>query len=162
MDKEKIKRYLLDFHDRDFNLLERDMVLKESNKIQTIIGARRVGKTYLLFNKMLNLEKSGILREQIIYLNFESPILNDLSYKEISEIIEVHWSIFPETIKKKIYLFIDEPQVINKWEVAIRDIYDRYNCHIFLTGSSSKLLSKEIATSLRGRSVTNLLLPLSF
>ena len=162
MDKEKIKRYLLDFNKRNFNLIDRDLVIKESNKIQTIIGARRVGKTSLLFNKIQNLEKSGIPRKQIIYFNFESPILSDISYKEISELIDVQWSLFPETIKKKLYIFIDEPQVINKWELAIRDIYDRYNCQIFLTGSSSKLLSKEIATSLRGRSITNLLLPLSF
>ena len=162
MDKERIKRYLLDFNNRKFDLIERDIAIKESNKIQTIIGARRVGKTYLLFNKIKKLEESGIKREQIIYLNFESPILNDISYKEINEIIEIQWSIFPDTIKKKIYIFIDEPQVINKWELAVRDIYDRYNCYIFLTGSSSKLLSKEIATSLRGRSITNLLLPLSF
>ena len=162
MDKEKIKRYLLDFNKRNFNLIDRDLVIKESNKIQTIIGARRVGKTSLLFNKIQNLEKSGIPRKQIIYFNFESPILSDISYKEISELIDVQWSLFPETIKKKLYIFIDEPQVINKWELAIIDIYDRYNCQIFLTGSSSKLLSKEIATSLRGRSITNLLLPLSF
>ena len=162
MDKEKIKRYLLDFNKRNFNLIDRDLVIKESNKIQTIIGARRVGKTSLLFNKIQNLEKSGIPRKQIIYFNFESPILSDISYKEISELIDVQWSLFPETIKKKLYIFIDEPQVINKWELAIRDIYDRYNCQIFLTGSSSKLLSKEIATSLRGRSIPNLLLPLSF
>ncbi len=162
MDKERIKRYLLDFNNRKFDLIERDMTIKESTKIQTVIGARRVGKTYLLFNKIKNLEESGIQREQIVYLNFESPILSDISYKEINEIIEIQWSIFPETIKKKIYIFIDEPQVISKWELAVRDIYDRYNCHVFLTGSSSKLLSKEIATSLRGRSITNLLLPLSF
>jgi len=162
MDKEKIKRYLLDFNKRQFNLIERELVIKESNKIQTIVGARRVGKTSLLFNKIQSLEKSGILREQIIYLNFESPILSEILYKEISELIEIQWSLFPEIIKKKLYLFIDEPQVINKWELAIRDIYDNYNCQIFLTGSSSKLLSKEIATSLRGRSITNLLLPLSF
>lgn len=162
MDKDKIKRYLLDFQNRKFNVISREMFIKDSNKIQTIIGARRVGKTYLLFDKIRQLEESGILRKQIIYLNFESPILNDSSYKEINEIIELQWSIFPETIKKKFYIFIDEPQVINKWELAVRDIYDRYNCHIFLTGSSSKLLSREIATSLRGRSITNLLLPLSF
>ncbi len=162
MDTEKIKRYLLDFNKREFNLIDRELIIKESNKIQTVIGARRVGKTSLLFNKIQNLEKSGILKEQILYFNFESPILSDISYKEISELIEVQWSIFPEIIKKKLFIFIDEPQVINKWELAIRDIYDRYNCQIFLTGSSSKLLSKEIATSLRGRSITNLLLPLSF
>ena len=114
MDKEKIKRYLLDFNKRNFSLIDRDLVIKESNKIQTIIGARRVGKTSLLFNKIQNLEKSGIPRKQIIYFNFESPILSEILYKEISELIEIQWSLFPEIIKKKLYLFIDEPQVINK------------------------------------------------
>ncbi len=162
MDKDKIRLYLLDFQKRHFDLIDRELKIKESNKIQTIIGARRVGKTYLLFNKIKSLQEAGISREQIVYLNFESPILSDVSYKDIGGIIEMQWSIFPEIIKKKLYIFIDEPQVINKWELAVRDINDRYNCYIFLTGSSSKLLSKEIATSLRGRSLTNLLLPLSF
>src|SRR3989344_9206472 len=132
MDKENIKRYLLDFNNRKFKLIEREIAIKESNKIQTVIGARRVGKTYLLFNKIKLLEESGIQRNQIIYFNFESPILSDVSYKEISELIEIQWSIFPDIIKKKIYIFIDEPQAVSKWELAIRDIYDRYNCHIFL------------------------------
>ncbi len=162
MDSERIKHYLLDFQNRKFNMLDRELQIKESSKIQTVIGARRVGKTYLLFNKIKHLEQSGISREQMIYLNFESPLLSEISFKEINEIMELHWSLFPGAIKKKLYLFIDEPQVIPKWELAVRDIYDRYDCQIFLTGSSSKLLSKEIATSLRGRAVTNLLLPLSF
>ncbi len=162
MDKEKVKRYLLDFQDREFKPIDRELFIKESQKIQTVIGARRVGKTYLFFNRINKLKESGVSRKQIIYINFESPILSDISYKEISEIIELQWSIFPEIIKKKIYLFIDEPQIVEKWELALRDINDRYNCHIFLTGSSSKLLSKDIATSLRGRAITNLLLPLSF
>jgi len=98
----------------------------------------------------------------MIYLNFENPILYDFSYKEIKDIIELHWSIFPKTINKKLFLFIDEPQVVDKWEVAIRNIYDDFNVSIFLSGSSSRLLSKEISTSLRGRSISTALLPLSF
>lgn len=163
MDIEKIKQYLLDFQERDFlNLKKREIQIKDSSKIQTVIGARRAGKTYLLFNKIKELEEKGIARKQIAYLNFENPVLNDVSHKEIKDIIELHWSIFPEIINKKIYLFIDEPQSIAKWELAIREIYDNYNCRLFITGSSSKLLSKEISTSLRGRSITTVLLPLSF
>jgi len=163
MDKERIKRYLLDFQEKIFpNLKDRDIQLKESSKIQTVIGARRVGKTYLLFNKITELQNKGINKKQIIYLNFENPILNEVSCKEFGEIIELHWSLFPETIKQKLYLFIDEPQSIDKWELAVRELYDDYSCHIFITGSSSKLLSKEIMTSLRGRSISNVLLPLSF
>lgn len=163
MDKEKIKQYLLDFQERKFlGLKKRDIQLKNSLKIQAITGARRVGKTYLLFNKIGELEEKGIPRKRMIYLNFENPVLNEISFKEIKEIIGLHWSIFPETMNQKIYLFIDEPQSIPKWELAIRELYDNYNCYLFITGSSSKLLSKEIATCLRGRSITIALLPLSF
>jgi predicted AAA+ superfamily ATPase len=97
-----------------------------------------------------------------MYLNFESPILDDLSYKEIRKVVEIQRELFPKIMRKKIYLFIDEPQVIEKWELAIRNLQDDYNIEIFLTGSSSKLLSQEIATSLRGRSLTFKLLTLSF
>ncbi|MEA3514367.1 MAG: ATP-binding protein [Nanoarchaeota archaeon] len=163
MDKEKIKRHLIDFQERIFlNLKERDIKLKDSSKIQAVIGARRVGKTYLFFNKIRALEGKGIGRKQIIYLNFENPVINNVSYKDIKDIIELHWSLFPETINKKLYLFIDEPQSIDQWELAVRELYDDYNCNIFITGSSSKLLSKEISTTLRGRSLTTVLLPLSF
>ncbi len=163
MNKEIIKKYLLDFQERKFaDVKPRDFTLSDSSKIQTIIGARRTGKTYLLYNKILELEKFGVKRNQVIYLNFENPILDDFSYKEIKNIIDVHWSIFPETTNKKLYLFIDEPQVIQNWERAIRSIYDDYNLKIFLTGSSSRLLSKEVATSLRGRSISFILLTLSF
>ncbi len=163
MNKEKIKTYLLDFQERKFsNIKKREIILPDTAKIQTIIGARRTGKTYLLYNKILELEKSGISRKQMVYLNFESPALDDLSYKEIGDVITLQWSLFPEIAQKRMYIFIDEPQAIDKWEAAIRDLHDNLNAQIFITGSSSRLLSKEIATSLRGRSISTLLLPLSF
>jgi len=163
MDKEKIKQYLLDFQEKKFkNIIERDIKIKTSEKIHSLIGARRVGKTYMLFNKINELEKEGIDKKQIIYINFESPILNDIVAKEIREILEIQFSLFPEIVNKKLYLFIDEPQVIDNWELAIRDLYDNFNSYIFITGSSSKLLSKEISTALRGRAIPLIIFPLSF
>ncbi len=161
MDSEKIKQYLLDFQERKFpELKERGIQLKESSKIQTVIGARRTGKTYLFFSKIRDIERKTIKREQVVYLNFENPVLNEVSYKEFKDVIALHWSIFPEV--GKLYVFIDEPQSIDKWELAVREIYDDIDCYLFVTGSSSALLSKEISTSLRGRAVSTVLLPLSF
>jgi hypothetical protein len=60
-----------------------------------------------------------------------------------------------------LHIFIDEPQNIKGWEIAVRNLHDE-GFNIFLTGSSSKLLSKEIATSLRGRTLTYMILPFSF
>jgi predicted AAA+ superfamily ATPase len=163
MDKIKIKQYLLDFQERKFpKIIPRDILLKQSGKIYSIIGARRVGKTYLLFKKIRELLESGIERERIIYLNFESPLLNDINYKEIREILELQFELFPEIIDEKLFLFVDEPQEIEKWELAIRDLHDSFNAQIFITGSSSKLLSKEIATALRGRALPIVVPSLSF
>jgi hypothetical protein len=155
LDKIRIKDYFLDFNKRGFEeVIEREVGIKENSKISALIGSRRVGKTYLMFNEILKLEKKGILREQILYINFENPIFNKITDIEIKDLIDIHWSIFKESIDKKIYLFIDEPQEINGWEKAVRSLYDNFNCKIFITGSSSKLLSKEIATSLRGRAIS--------
>lgn len=163
MDKEKIKQYLLDFQEKKVkDIFERDIEIKTSKKIHSIIGARRVGKTYLLFDKINKLEKEGINKKQIIYLNFESPILGEINYQEIRDILEIQFSLFPEIINQKLYIFIDEPQVVDKWELAIRDLHDNFDSYIFITGSSSKLLSKEISTTLRGRSVSLSVFPLSF
>ncbi len=163
MDKEAIKRYILDFQDRKLpQIRKRELKLEDSSKIQVIIGARRVGKTYLLFNKMKELLDRGIKKEQFLYLNFENPTLYDTSFKEFKDILDTYFSLFPEVSKQRVYLFIDEPQIMKQWEVAIRSVYDDYGYPIFITGSSSKLLSKEIATSLRGRSLAYVLFPLSF
>src|SRR3989339_1775870 len=163
MNRETIKTYILDFQKRKFvGIKKRETSLMDSLKIQAVTGARRTGKTYLFFEKMMELEAAGVERKQMIYLNFETPVLDDVTYKELRQIIEIHWSLFPEAAKKKMYLFIDEPQVIDKWESAVRDLHDNFNMNIFITGSSSRLLSREIATSLRGRSISTVLLPLSF
>ncbi len=163
MNKEVIKEYILNFQSRNLpKVVKRDIPLPNSPKIRAIIGARRVGKTYLMYEKMQELESNGVGRRQMIYLNFENPALDDISYREIREIINVHWSLFPDVIDKKLYLFIDEPQVIDRWERAVRGIYDEHDVAIFITGSSSRLLSREVASSLRGRAITTMVLTLSF
>src|SRR5690606_6273737 len=63
---------------------------------------------------------------------------------------------------EKIYLFLDEVQVVENWELYIRRVYDTENIQIYITGSSAKLLSTEIATSLRGRTITYEIFPFSF
>ncbi|HMF32295.1 MAG TPA: ATP-binding protein [Candidatus Lokiarchaeia archaeon] len=162
MNRDAIKQYLLDFQERPLPPLKpRTITIRDSLKIQVIIGARRVGKTYLLYAKMDELIQIGVRKSQILYLNFENPALNDVTFQEFKDILEIHWSLFPEELDNNIYLFLDEPQAIEKWDIAIRGLYDDYRFPMFLTGSSSKLLGREIATSIRGRSLTITLLPLS-
>jgi len=123
----------------------------------SLVGPRRAGKTYLMFQLMKNVNPS--LR---LYINFEDYRLTGITSKEFFRLIEIYYSIFPENKKKKTYFFFDEIQNVTEWERVIRHLLDNENCQIFITGSSSKLLSKEIATQLRGRSLTYFVFPFSF
>ncbi|WP_457590700.1 ATP-binding protein [Geoglobus sp.] len=129
------------------------------NKAITVIGLRRVGKTYLLYQTMQELLKSLRL-ENIFYVNFEDNRLEGISSKDLSRIVELYKKYNPES--KTMYLFFDEIQSVAGWEKFVRRLLERRDVRVFITGSSSKLLSKEIATSLRGRSLSFKLFPLSF
>lgn len=161
MDKEQIKEYITDFQNKEIpSFIERKLKISETNKIVSIIGPRRAGKTYFLFQIMKHLLDRGIEKNQILHLNFEDTRLLNTDYMEIREILKLQYQLYPSE-KKDFYLFIDEPQNIDKWEHAVRSLHDE-GIRIFITGSSSKILSKEIATSLRGRSSPYVILPFSF
>src|SRR3989344_6476947 len=116
MDKEEIKEYLLDFQKAELpDLIERLIKIDKSKKIISIIGPRRAGKTYLLYQKIKELTSSGVKKENIVYLNCENPRLVSLNFKDIHEVIKLHWQLFPSSMKGDFYVFIDEPQVINRW-----------------------------------------------
>ncbi|MHA1719763.1 MAG: ATP-binding protein [Promethearchaeota archaeon] len=163
MNKEQVRRYLLDFYEKPIPIIHtRNYSLKPSNRIQVLIGSRRVGKTFLLFQVIQQLIKKQIKKSNILYLNFEHPLLNSIQFDEMESLFELYWSIYPDSLQKKLYIFIDEPQNLPKWELLVRALQDDYHFPIFITGSSSKLLSKEISTHLRGRTLTNFVYPLSF
>ncbi len=162
MNIDELKEYLLDFQKKDLpELIERDMVINTYKKINSIIGPRRAGKTYFLYQKIVELLKQGVKKENIIYLNLEDARLIGLRFNELKEIIKLHWQLYPSSLKGEFYVFIDEPQNIDNWAIGVRSLYDE-GFFVFLSGSSSKLLSKEISTSLRGRTIAYNLLPFSF
>lgn len=158
----EIKEYLIDFQTKSLpELVPRMLKVPATTKIISIIGPRRAGKSYYLYQIMTELLQKGIKKEQLVYLNFEDARLVGITFNEIREILKLHWQLYPSSINQELYLFADEPQNVTQWEVAVRSLHDeRYK--IFISGSSSKLLSKEIATSLRGRTLSYLLLPFSF
>ncbi len=145
------------------HLIPRDVKFPEApNKIKVAIGMRRAGKTYVVYEKILQLLKDGIPLSRILYLNFEDDRLLPLSQEKLAKLIEAFYSIHPENHEQKCYLFLDEIQNATEWPLVIRRMHDSKNVEIFLTGSSAKLLSKEIATSLRGRSLATEVWPYSF
>lgn len=131
------------------------------NKIMVAIGMRRVGKTYFLFQTIQKLlENTPITR--ILYLNFEDDRLQPLNQESLRNLIDGFYSLYPENHEKECYLFFDEIQNVTLWHTVIRRYFDTKKVKLFLTGSSAKLLSKEIATSLRGRSIAIEIWPYSF
>jgi len=162
MNIEKIKKYILDFHERQFNIEKRNIFLEKTDKILTIIGPRRTGKTYLIYEYIEQIKSEGIPDDNIFYINFESTLFYNITVNEMSELFNVFKSFSNYSTKFPLYFFIDEPQVVENWEIVIRELYDNTNCKIFITGSSSKLLSKDIATCLRGRTISKTVFPLSF
>jgi len=132
----------------------------DTDKVITLIGLRRTGKTYYLFQIIRQLLDEGIDKKRIFYINFEDERLSELTTSDLSTIIELYYKINPGA--DILYLFFDEIQEIDGWERFVRRLTEKKNARIFLTGSSSKLLSQEIATSLRGRTLSYNLFPLSF
>ncbi len=143
------------------SLKERSLELPlDLNKAITVVGVRRTGKTYLLYQAMRELMRRGLRIEQILYINFEDERIEDMRIQDLSKIVEIYKKYNPDA--KSMYLFFDEIQNVGGWEKFVRRLLERRDARIFITGSSSKLLSREIATTLRGRSLSYHLFPLSF
>jgi len=153
MEKEDIIDYLKEYENFKPELMERELsVPLDSSFVISIIGPRRAGKTYYLFQ--LSREMSDY-----IYLNFEDSRLYGVKHTELRDIIRTYIEIYG---KEPGTLLLDEIQNVKNWEIVVRELHDLKRYRTFLTGSSSKLLSKEIATQLRGRTLSYLLLPFSF
>ena len=132
-----------------------DKIDYKSREIVDIIGPRRSGKSSILKLLIKKLELSNFL-----FINFEDPYF--VTHNEpqvVEELIDVYKEYFSRNLK---YLFFDEIHAINHWENAIRKLRDSGKYKIFVTGSSSKLLGKELSTLLTGRHLSYEILPLSF
>lgn len=128
--------------------------------IKVITGIRRCGKSVILTQIIDELVKSNINEEQIIYINLESK-----QYDMIKNDKDLYLFIKDKMNKNlKYYIFIDEIQNINKWELAVNSFKAEYgnNISIFITGSNSDLLSGELATHIAGRYVSFKIYPFTF
>ncbi|MBW6518418.1 MAG: ATP-binding protein [ANME-2 cluster archaeon] len=164
MTKIELFKYIIkEFHElRLPETYNRTLSIPETQKIISLIGPRRVGKTFYFYQLLNNLIKNGINPSRIVYINFEDDRILPLNVKDLNSILEAYYELYPENTDEMLYLFFDEIQNINNWELFVRRVYDKKNTRMYITGSSSKLLSKEIATSLRGRTLSYYLFPLSF
>lgn len=161
--KELLKQLIITFQEAlPQDVCDREIELPlHSNKIITVPGVRRCGKSSLLMLTINKLIGRGIRKEQILFLNFDDERLH-FNAENLDEILQAYHELFPATAPKDMYIFFDEIQMSNDWQQFIRRIYDQETRNIFLTGSNAKLLSSEIATSLRGRTLQFEEFPLSF
>jgi len=132
-----------------------------SGIIISVIGVRRSGKTYLLYETIKRILESGLPKKKILYINFEDERLT-LDHDELDLILQAYQELYPKLDLTECYFFFDEIQNIGGWEKFVRRIFDTVSKNIFITGSNSRLLSTEIATELRGRTISYTLYPLSF
>lgn len=164
MSKDKWVEIIKDFQDKELpSIVPRKMEVNIESDIKrasSIIGPRRCGKTYEMFSLIKEITKK-FGKDRILYVNFERADLGALNYNDLTIMLEAFYEIFPKNKKEKIWLFLDEIQNVKEWERFVRTCLDD-GIKIFLSGSSSKLLSKEIATSMRGRNLTYELFPFSF
>ncbi len=145
------------------NCIPRTVRLPETSEmIKVIIGMRRSGKTYTLYQQIHHLLDQGIARECILFIDFEDDRLFPMTSAKMAELIDAFYSLYPENHQRKCYLFLDKIQVADNWHKVIRRIFKSKPIELIITGSSAKLLSTEINTSLRGRSLATEVLPYSF
>lgn len=132
-------------------------------KATVCIGVRRCGKSTYMQQLISGLLEGGVSRQNILYLNFFDDRLHGLQSRAPDLIIEAYFSLYPDKKNtERIYCFFDEIQVLPQWEPFVDRLMRTEKCDVYITGSSANLLSREIATQLRGRSLSWEMFPFSF
>jgi len=132
-------------------------------KAFAVIGVRRSGKTSFLFQCRAERLAAGQLREGQLHLALEDERLAGLSAVELGWLIDEHARRYPGLRESEgVTLYLDEVQTVPGWEGVVRRQMDQAGVEIFVSGSSARLLSREVATSLRGRAMEVLVHPFSF
>ncbi len=160
-----LKEIILDFQEVDLptGVPRRVALSSVAGKATVCIGVRRSGKSTFLFQIMKKLEDSGVARQNILYLNFFDDRLHNLQHDNLGVILEAYFSLYPEKKNtEKVYCFFDEIQVVPGWEPFVDRLMRMDKCEVYITGSSAHMLSREIATQMRGRALSWEMFPFSF
>ena len=162
---EIIKAMILDFQERPLatGVPRRLDAVPVQGKATVCIGVRRSGKSTFQFQLMQRLLDRGIPRQNMLFLNFFDDRLHNLQQVGLGVILEAYYSLYPEKkYTETIYCFFDEIQAVSGWEPFVDRLMRTEKCEVFITGSSAHMLSKEISTQMRGRSLAWEIFPFSF
>ena len=145
--QQEVVRYKIELRKFDF----------EAFPCCVLVGVRRSGKSYMLYQRIQQLLHEGKRWDEMLYLNFEDERLENFTVEDFNRLLECHQEMYG----KRPMLFLDEIQNIEHWEKFARRMADA-NYTIFITGSNAKMLSGEINTTLGGRFLTSEVYPYSF
>ena len=150
-------------------LTPRDLDITETRGLAcVVIGMRRSGKTYRLYQEMHSLLATGVKPDRLLYMNFDDSRVHELIEAATSPmaflhtLVETFNRLCPTARTDGAYFFFDELQEVDDWARFARTMLDTESASLFITGSSAKLLSSEVATEFRGRSLAHELAPFSF
>ncbi|MEA1984578.1 MAG: ATP-binding protein [Euryarchaeota archaeon] len=131
--------------------------------INDIMGVRRCGKTYYMYQLISSLLDEGVPRSNILYINLDDDRLHPLHGDELALLIDTFRELYEISKNDKLYLFLDEIQNFPGWEQWIKGVYDKKkNVKFIISGSNASMLSKDISTLLTGRHLTTRMFPFSF
>lgn len=158
IEKETIKEILLENRKE----IESQQVVHRNIEMEdfanyVLIGVRRAGKSFMLYQQIQDNLKKGITWDSMLYINFEDERLIGMTAQELNLILEVHGMMSAQ----RPILFLDEIQNIEGWDKFARRLADN-KYRIYITGSNAKMLSSDVATTLGGRYITKHILPYSF
>lgn len=158
--KNVIKQCIIDKREEiaSLDIVERPFAFEKCANY-VFVGLRRVGKTYMLYQRVNQLLSNGVDQKDILFLNFEDERLSEMQSDDLNSILEVHYEMSGSDTKP--ILFFDEIQNVNHWDKFVRRLADsKYT--IYVTGSNAKMLSSDVATTLGGRFLIYDVFPYSF
>ncbi|MHB0980623.1 MAG: ATP-binding protein [Thermoleophilia bacterium] len=161
---DSIERLIRDFRERPLpQLTVRDIELARiPRKAAVVVGMRRSGKTFALYQEIRRLLDSGVKPGAILYLNFEDDRLQPMPADILNHMLETFYRLQPSARTDGAFIFLDEIQVVEGWSRFARRVLDTEDARLYVSGSSAKMLSTEVATEFRGRGFAVELLPFSF
>ncbi len=144
-------------------LTTRDAQLSRiAGKAHAVIGMRRAGKTSFL-RQLLAQRRATVPPHQAIYLSFDDDRLAEVGGEQLSLLLEEYYRRFPDLRgRTKVSWLLDEIQMVSGWERFVRRVLDTEKMEIIVSGSSARMLSREVHTSLRGRAMETIIRPFSF
>jgi predicted AAA+ superfamily ATPase len=131
-------------------------------KVHAVIGMRRAGKTTFL-HQLLQARRATLPPERALYLSFDDDRLAGLGADQLGFLLEEYYRRAPMLRGREVvYWFLDEIQLVTGWERFVRRVLDTEKIEIVVSGSSARMLSREVHTSLRGRGMATIIRPFSF